>query len=110
MSDAPDKIWICPFGGNWSPVAGGTQTHEYVKADRIEALQAEVREMALQYLATAAQAQEALEELERLRVALNKIANGTTAEAEPDTGELIECWMGADEMQEIARAALDIKP
>ena len=44
-------------------------------ADCIEALQAEVREMALQYLATAGQAQEALEQVERLRDALNQIAS-----------------------------------
>jgi hypothetical protein len=38
--------------------------------------------------------------------ALQKIAHGTTPEADPDTGELVECWMGHEEMQEIARAAL----
>jgi hypothetical protein len=26
---APDKIWIHGYGGNWSPVSGGTQDIEY---------------------------------------------------------------------------------
>jgi hypothetical protein len=38
--------------------------------------------------------------------ALRKIEQATTGEADPDTGELIEVWMDADEMQEIARATL----
>lgn len=33
MADAPERIWIDAWGGNWSPVAGGTQTHEYIRAD-----------------------------------------------------------------------------
>ena len=55
-------------------------------ADRIEALQAEVREMAMQYLATAGQAQEALAEVERLRHLLNE-ARGWN-------------WLSFDEMDE----------
>ena len=27
---APERIWIDAWGGNWSPRAGGTQTHEYI--------------------------------------------------------------------------------
>lgn len=38
MTDAPERIWIDAWGGNWSPVSGGTQEIEYVRADRIEAL------------------------------------------------------------------------
>lgn len=38
--------------------------------------------------------------------ALSRIENGTCGEADPDTGELVECWMGEEEMQEVARAAL----
>ena len=34
----PDKIWICPSGGNWSGVAGGTQTVEYTRTDLIPAM------------------------------------------------------------------------
>jgi hypothetical protein len=47
-----------------------------------------------------------LEAEDKLAKALRKIELGTTGEADPDTGELIEVWMGADEMQEIARATL----
>ena len=38
MSDAPERIWIDAWGGNWSPRSGGTQEIEYIRADRIEAL------------------------------------------------------------------------
>jgi len=38
MSDAPERIWIDAWGGNWSPVSGGTQEIEYIRAARIEAL------------------------------------------------------------------------
>lgn len=41
-----------------------------------------------------------------LEAALKKIATGTAPEADPDTGELIECWMDADEMREIALDAI----
>ena len=33
MSDAPEQIWIDTWGGNWSPVEGGTQTVSYIRAD-----------------------------------------------------------------------------
>lgn len=33
MSEAPKRIWICKSGGNWSPVDGGTQDIEYIRAD-----------------------------------------------------------------------------
>ena len=36
MTNAPDRIWIAAFGGNWSAVKGGTQDVEYVRADRAE--------------------------------------------------------------------------
>ena len=42
MSDAPERIWIDAWGGNWSPVSGGTQEIEYIRADRIEALTAKL--------------------------------------------------------------------
>lgn len=45
MSDAPERIWIDAWGGNWSPVSGGTQEIEYIRADRIEALTAKVKLM-----------------------------------------------------------------
>jgi hypothetical protein len=50
MSDAPERIWIDAWGGNWSPVSGGTQEIEYIRADRIEALRdrAEKPEAALE--------------------------------------------------------------
>ena len=38
MSDAPERIWIDAWGGKWSPVAGGTQLHEYIRADKVRAL------------------------------------------------------------------------
>lgn len=79
----------------------------------LTALQARVRESALEALAAYGQAQEAhtarLEaeaRVKALEAALRRIENGTTPEADPDTGELVECWMGADEMKEIASAAL----
>ena len=34
---APERIWIDAWGGNWSPQSGGTQEHEYVRADLVEA-------------------------------------------------------------------------
>ena len=34
---APERIWIDHHGGNWSPRSGGTQEHEYVRADLVEA-------------------------------------------------------------------------
>lgn len=57
---------------------------------------------ALQARAEAAEARVA-----ELEAALKKIETGTAPEADPDTGELIECWMDADEMREIAIRALD---
>jgi hypothetical protein len=42
MSDAPERIWIDAWGGNWSPRSGGTQEIEYIRADRIEALEAKL--------------------------------------------------------------------
>lgn len=44
-----------------------------------------------------------------LEAALQKIADGVVAEADPDTGELIECSMSEDEMQAIARKALGVR-
>lgn len=38
MNDAPERIWIDACGGNWSPVSGGTQGHEYIRADKVDAL------------------------------------------------------------------------
>ena len=32
---APGRIWIDHHGGNWSPVPGGTQEHEYTRADLV---------------------------------------------------------------------------
>jgi hypothetical protein len=34
MSDAPERIWIYAWGGNWSPVSGGTQEIEYIRPAR----------------------------------------------------------------------------
>jgi hypothetical protein len=34
---APDKIWIHGYGGNWSPVSGGTQDIEYTRSDLSQA-------------------------------------------------------------------------
>ena len=51
MSDAPERIWIDAWGGNWSPRSGGTQEIEYIRADRIEALTKE-RDKAMQLLKT----------------------------------------------------------
>ena len=74
---------------------------------------ASARESALQALAAYGQAAEAheaqlaAEAMLAVAVdALKKIATGTAPEADPDTGELIECWMDADEMREIAIAAI----
>jgi hypothetical protein len=54
MSDAPERIWIDAWGGNWSPVSGGTQEIEYIRADRIEALKAKLAKAleALEFYAT----------------------------------------------------------
>jgi hypothetical protein len=46
------------------------------------------------------------EKLAQAVEALRKIEQGTTGEADPDTGELIEVWMATDDLQEIARATL----
>ena len=48
----------------------------------------------------------ALPEVAALVEALRRIQYAVSPEADPDTGELIECWMSGDEMQEIASAAL----
>lgn len=34
MTSAPERIWVDAAGGHWSPVAGGTQEIEYIRADR----------------------------------------------------------------------------
>ena len=44
MTDAPERIWICPWGGNWSPMDGGTQQDEYIRADVAAAMVAAERE------------------------------------------------------------------
>lgn len=33
MTDAPERIWIDAWGGNWSPRSDGTQQYEYVRFD-----------------------------------------------------------------------------
>ena len=43
MSDAPERIWIDAAGGRWSPVSGGTQGVEYVRADALPAVQVTVK-------------------------------------------------------------------
>lgn len=43
---APERIWIDSWGGNWSPVSGGTQEHEYVRADTVTARLAAAEAMA----------------------------------------------------------------
>ena len=82
-------------------------------ADKIAALEAEVREMALQYLATAGQAHEALDEAERLRLALTFYADESAYETAYETLPC-ECCTNIYEpvMRDrgnAARAALDPK-
>lgn len=43
MSDAPERIWIDAWGGNWSPNGDGTQTVEYIRADLHAATQADLK-------------------------------------------------------------------
>lgn len=83
-------------------------------AAQLAAAEARARESALEALAAYGQAADAhtaqLAAEAKLAVAvdaLKKIATGTAPEADPDTGELIECWMDADEMRETAIRALD---
>ena len=38
MSCAPEGIWIDAWGGNWSPVSGGTQEIQYTRTDLIAAM------------------------------------------------------------------------
>ena len=45
-----------------------------------------------------------------LEAALRKIADGVVAEADPDTGELIECSMSEEEMRGIALSVLGMLP
>jgi hypothetical protein len=85
-------------GATYRTIIGQTAIDAEKDATTLTALQAE---------RDAAVARAEAAEVAKLVEALQKIAHGTTPEADPDTGELIECWMGADEMQEIARAALD---
>ena len=54
MSDAPERIWIDAFGGNWSPRGDGTQQYEYVRADLY-------RSLALDVVAAGGQASDAYE-------------------------------------------------
>jgi hypothetical protein len=41
---APERIWIDAWGGNWSPVSGGTQGIEYIRADLAQPAQVRVHE------------------------------------------------------------------
>ena len=38
MTNAPERIWIDAWGGNWSPVSGGTQEIQYTRTDLIPAM------------------------------------------------------------------------
>jgi hypothetical protein len=38
MTNAPERIWIDAWGGNWSPVSGGTQEIQYTRTDLIAAM------------------------------------------------------------------------
>jgi hypothetical protein len=38
MTNAPERIWINAWGGNWSPVSGGTQEIQYTRTDLIAAM------------------------------------------------------------------------
>lgn len=40
---APERIWIDAWGGNWSPVSGGTQGIEYIRADLAQPAQVRVK-------------------------------------------------------------------
>ena len=81
-------------------------------ADRIEALEAEAREMALQYLATAGQAQEALAEVERMRGALRALMDVVDHPDQNDNklSRYHYDWHRIDDEIDSARAALDPKP
>ena len=81
-------------------------------ADCIEALQAEVREMALQYLATAGQAQEALAEVERMRGALRALMDVVDHPDQNDNklSRYHYDWHRIDDEINSARAALDPRP
>ena len=73
---------------------------------RLEAMQVVLELTAQAGSFNARTAENAKARVAELEAALKKIATGTAPEADPDTGELIECWMDADEMREIAIAAI----
>jgi hypothetical protein len=63
MSDAPERIWA-DGNAEWDSGSWGLDKEfdndvEYVRADRIEELEADLRKMALDYLAAEGQAAEA---------------------------------------------------
>ena len=96
---APERIWADPptiFDEMdcWHSDPHETRT-EYIRADL-------ARPTLTQALA--------VPEIAALVEALRRIQSAVSPEADPDTNELIECWMSADEMQEIASAALTKAP